>query len=181
MILSSSARSTSEKRNVIGPDEFSNERFRFLRSSSFLSGRRFAPGCRALFLSPLPPFFRVFSPKSFPVAQELRRVGVGHRWRITDGADAAELQGPWSAPELRPRLSSCLPVFLFFPEDNAPGRRVYSEESGGRCRSLLRSAIRLELLYGNVVQRREKRGQRGDVLFGDLHDRQCLIPVAQDS
>ncbi len=35
----------------------------------------------------------MFPPQSFPVALELRRVGVGHRPRITDGADATELQG----------------------------------------------------------------------------------------
>ncbi len=63
-----------------------------------------SPSC--FFLLLLLFFFRVFSPQSFPVALELRRVGVGHRGRITVGADAAELQGPWSAPEPRPRLSS---------------------------------------------------------------------------
>ncbi len=61
-------------------------------------------------LRPPPLFFRAHSPQSFPVALELRRVGVGHRWRITVDADAAELQGPWSALEPRPRLSS---LFLF--------------------------------------------------------------------
>ncbi len=49
-------------------------------------------------------------PQSFPVALELRRVGVGHRWRITVGAEAAELQGPWLALEPRPRLSSVFPL-----------------------------------------------------------------------
>ncbi len=50
------------------------------------------------------------SPQSFPVALELRRVGVGHRPRITVGADAAELQGPWSAPD---RGRGCLPSSVF--------------------------------------------------------------------
>ncbi len=51
-------------------------------------------------------FFRVLSPQSLPVALELRRLGVGHRWRITVDAEATGLQGPWSAPELKPRVSS---------------------------------------------------------------------------
>ncbi len=57
-------------------------------------------------------FFLLFPPQSFPVALELRRVGVGHRPRITVGADAAELQGPWSALKPRPRPSSSSPPGL---------------------------------------------------------------------
>ena len=68
--------------------------------------RSFAPAAAdfIFILSSLPP------PQSFPVALELRRVGVGHRPRIMVGADATELQGPWSALEPRPRLSSLSPL-----------------------------------------------------------------------
>ena len=60
------------------------------------------------------------------------RVGVGHRPRITDGADAAELQGLWSALELRPRLSSS----SFLPPKDVPPRPdeeqyVLPEDPGG--------------------------------------------------
>ncbi len=65
---------------------------------------------------PVPGVFH----KSFPVALELRRVGVGHRWRITVDADATELQGPWSAPELRPRLSSSSFLALSFFSSTSP-------------------------------------------------------------
>ena len=66
---------------------------------------------------PLPVFLFSLLPGGFPpklpVALELRRVGVGHRPRIAVDVDAAELQGPWSAPEPRPRLLRLRVFFLF--------------------------------------------------------------------
>ncbi len=105
-----------------------------------------SPSCLCLCLC-----FRAHSPQSFPVALELRRVGVGHRWRITVGADAAELKGDretlgeWDRSKSRQSkgaLASRLHLRASRPL-GAPASRL--ENSSGRGgRSLKNSSGRLD-------------------------------------